>query len=98
MTAPVFTLKKKVASSKQKYIQIKLKKFKGKYVEVYIKIDNRKYVKLKLANNKVSKKKNILKFSYSFSKHTLYFKVRTYKKNGKKKIYSKKSKEKRIRV
>ncbi len=98
LETPVFSLKKKVSSNKQKYILIKLKKYAGKYVEVYVKVDKRKYVKLKLANNKISKVKKSLKFSYSFSKHTLYFKLRTYKKIGKKKIYSKKSKEKRIRV
>lgn len=98
LSAPVFSLKKKVSSGKQKYIQIKLNRYAGSYIEVYVKVDNRSYVKLKLAENKISKIKKSLKFSYSFSKHTLYFKLRTYKKIGKKIIYSKRSKEKRIRV
>lgn len=98
LSAPVFSLKKKVSSTKQKYIQIKLKRYAGSYIEVYVKVDNRSYVKLKLAESKISKIKKSLKFSYSFSKHTLYFKLRTYKKIGKKIIYSKRSKKKRIRV
>lgn len=98
LSAPVFSLKKKVSSTKQKYIQIKLKRYAGSYIEVYVKVDNRSYVKLKLAKSKISKIKKSLKFSYSFSKHTLYFKLRTYKKIGKKIIYSKRSKKKRIRV
>lgn len=75
-----------------------MNRYAGSYIEVYVKVDNRSYVKLKLAESKISKIKKSLKFSYSFSKHTLYFKLRTYKKIGKKIIYSKRSKKKRIRV
>nr|MBP3598390.1 leucine-rich repeat domain-containing protein [Eubacterium sp.] len=81
-----------------KYVEVRLKKYQGKYVEIYISLKGRKFKKLKLVSSKISKYKGRFKIRYMVKKQTIRFKVRTYKKKGKKKIYSKYSKIVKIRV
>ncbi|MDY2921722.1 MAG: hypothetical protein SOT18_02660 [Eubacterium sp.] len=95
-SAPSFSLKNKKAKNGQKYVLIRLKKYKGAHVEVWVKIGKRPYQKLKLTQNKIKKLKKKLKLKYSFHRKKLYFKLRTYQIKNKKKVYSKKSKGKRI--
>lgn len=97
MRAPTFTLKKKKTTSGRRYVRIRLKKYAGKYIEIKVK-KKKKFYKLKLKNNNIKKNKKIFNFSYSSQKGTLTFKIRTYVKKGKKKVYSKESKKKRIRL
>lgn len=97
MRAPTFTLKKKKTKSGRRYVRIRLKKYAGKYIEIKVK-KKKKFYKLKLKNNNIKKNKKIFNFSYSSQKGTLTFKIRTYVKKGKKKVYSKESKKKRIRL
>ncbi len=81
-----------------KYVEVKLKKYQGKYAEIYVSMKGKKFQKLKLVSNKISKYKGKFKIRYMVKKQTIRFKVRTYKKKGKKKIYSKYSKVVKIRV
>lgn len=97
MRAPTFTIKKKRLSSGRRYVKIQLKKYEGKYVEIKVK-KKKKYYILKLKNSKIKKNKKVFNFSYSSQRGTLTFKLRTYIKKGKKRIYSKESKKKRIRL
>lgn len=97
MRAPTFTVKKKRLSSGRRYVKIQLKKYAGKYVEIKVK-KKKKYYILKLKNSKIKKNKKVFNFSYSSQRGTLTFKLRTYIKKGKKRIYSKESKKKRIRL
>ena len=94
--APIFKLSRKVSSQNQKYIQVTLKKYKGKYVQVWVKIEGQRYRRIKLSENRISKLHGKLKFKYSFSNKKIYFKLRTYGKKNGKKVYSAKSKGKRI--
>lgn len=94
--APVFTLRRKKTSNGQSYILVTVKKHKGSHVEVWAKIGKRKYRKIKLSKNRLSAMKNKLRFKYSFSGKKIYFKLRTYKIQNGKKVYSKKSKAKGI--
>ena len=74
---------------KIRFCLIKLKKYKGSYVEIYVKKGKGKYKKIKLKNNRIKKYKGKFKLKLNVSKVKLRFKVRTYKKKGKKKIFSK---------
>ena len=94
--APIFKLSRKVSRQNQKYIQVTLKKYKGKYVQVWVKIEGQRYRRIKLSENRISKLHGKLKFKYSFSNKKRYFKLRTYGKKNGKKVYSAKSKGKRI--
>lgn len=94
--APSFSLKRKKTYGGQRYILLTLHKFQGTRVEVWAKIGAGRYRKLKLSQNRISKLHGKLKFRYSFRHKTLYFKIRTYQKKKGKKIYSAKSKRKRI--
>ena len=94
--APTFSLKRKKTHSGQRYILLTMRKYQGTNAEVWVKIGTGRYRKIKLSQNKVKKLHGKLKFRYSFKRKTLYFKVRTYQKKNGKKIYSAKSKGKRI--
>ncbi len=74
---------------KIRFCLIKLKKYKGSFVEIYVKKGKGKYKKIKLKNNRIKKYKGKFKLKLNVSKVKLRFKVRTYKKKGKKKIFSK---------
>ena len=95
-SAPVFTLKRKKNKENQSYIQVKIKKHYGNYVEVWAKIEKGSYRKLKLTQNRLPALKNELKFKYTISGKKFYFKIRTYKLQKGKKIYSKMSSGKEI--
>ena len=94
--APVFTLSRKKNKENQAYIQVKIKKHYGDYVEVWAKIEKGSYRKLKLTQNRLPVLKNKLRFKYTISGKTFYFKLRTYKLKKGKKIYSKMSSGKGI--
>lgn len=98
--APVFTLKKKRTASGKRYVQIRLKRYQGTYVEIKVrkKGKNKKFYKLKIKNNHIRKSRNVFNFRYTRKRGILEFKIRTYVKKGKKRIYSYESKKKRIRL
>ncbi|MDY3774492.1 MAG: hypothetical protein SO023_05205, partial [Eubacterium sp.] len=99
-----FSLKKpKVIVRKGKldairYISIDLKQYEGVYAEVYISLSQNKFKKLKLTSNKISKYQGQFKIQCMVKNKDIFVKVRTYKKQGKKKLYSDFSKVKKIRV
>lgn len=96
--APNISLKKKVSSSKQKYIQLSLKKAKGSRIEVYIKRKGKSYTKVSLKSDRLSAYRGKINLSYSWKNVKVYFKVRTFSvKKGKKK-YSAYSAQKKIKL
>ena len=103
-SARVFSLKKpKVIVRKGRldairYISIDLKQYEGVYAEVYISLSQNKFKKLKLTSNKISKYQGQFKIQCMVKNKDIFVKVRTYKKQGKKKLYSDFSKVKKIRV
>ena len=92
---PSFTVKKK-KSAGIRYIEIKLKKYEGDYIQVYIKRGRKPDKKASLNNIKIKKYKGVFKIQYGRQRQRLQVKVRTYKIKGKKRIYSKYSKAKKI--
>ena len=67
-------------------------------MDIYIKKDNGDFVKHPLSRKRLSTYHGKLKLSYSWKKATLYVKVRTYRKKGRKRLYSNYSKTKKIRL
>lgn len=103
MKAPVFSLKKKRTASGKRYVSIRLKKYKGTYVEIWVGrrvkgSKKSKYFKLKIKQNNIRRAKRIFNFRYAKQKGMLTFRIRTYMVKEKKRIYSDKSKGKRIRL
>ena len=98
LIAPVFTLKNRQNSRKQKYVQVTLKKYQGTYVEIRAKLKGQKYVRMKLKENRIQKLHGCIKFRYSVSGKRIYFKVRTYRIRKGKKIYSAVSVQKSIKT
>ena len=101
--APVFSLKKMRTASGKRYVSIRLKRYTGTYVEIWVgrKVKGSKklvYYKLKIKKNNIRKAKGIFNFLYTKQKGTLIFRIRTYMRKGKKRIYSEKSKGKGIRL
>ncbi len=94
--APVFALSRKKNKENQSYIQVKIKKHYGNYVEVWAKLEKGSYKKLKMTQNRLPALKNKLKFKYTVSGKKFYFKIRTYKLQKGKKIYSEMSSGKGI--
>lgn len=60
--APVFTLKNRQNSRKQKYVQVTLEKYQGTYVEIRAKLKGQKYVRMKLKENRIKKLHGCIKF------------------------------------
>ena len=81
-----------------RYVTVILKKYQGKYADIYIALPGKKFEKLKLVSNKISKYKGKFKIRYVVKRRTIRFKVRTYKKKGKKKWYSNFSSVVKVRV
>lgn len=98
LIAPVFTLKNRQNSRKQKYVQVTLKKYQGTYVEIRAKLKGQKYMRMKLKENRIKKLHGRIKFRYSVSGKRIYFKVRTYRIRKGKKIYSAVSAQKSIKT
>lgn len=97
MIKPVYSVKK---GKKQgtRYITIRLKKYAGNRIQIYMKKKGGKYKKIKLKSDRIKKYRGRFKLRYYMKGKTLSFKIRTYRKEGKKKIVSYYSKEKKIRV
>lgn len=89
-------MSRKKNKENQAYIQVKIKKHYGNYVEVWAKLEKGSYKKLKLTQNRLPALKNKLKFKYTVSGKKFYFKIRTYKLQKGKKIYSEMSRGKGI--
>lgn len=103
MKAPVFLLKIKQTASGIRYVSIRLKQYQGTYVEFWAgkRVKGSKklvYNKLKIKQNNIRKAKGVFNFQYTKQKGILVFRIRTYKKRENKRIYSYKSKGKRIRL
>ena len=81
-----------------KYITVALKRYQGQYADIYISVGEKKYEKLKLISNKIAKYRGEFKIRYVVKHKTIRFKVRTYKKKGKKKVYSNFSKVVQVQV
>ena len=98
LMAPVFTLKNRQNSRKQKYVQVTLEKYHGTYVEIRAKLKGQKYVRMKLKENRIKKLHGCIKFRYTVFGKRIYFKVRTYQIRKGKKIYSAVSAQKSIKT
>ncbi len=97
LQAPELQIKKGTISGKR-YVKITLKKYQGKNIEIYYRKGKKKFSKLVLQSNSIAKQKGCFRIRYLSTKENLYFKIRTYYKSGKKKIYSKYSKEMKVKV
>ena len=97
MIKPVYTIKKGKKEGVC-YIAVCLKKYAGNRIQIYMKKKGGKYRKIKLKSDRIKRYKGRFKLRYNMKGKTLSFKIRTYRKKGKKKIVSYYSKEKRIRV
>ncbi len=95
---PTLSLSKGVTPAGTKYLSLTASHTKGDYMDIYIKKDNGDFVKHPLSRKRLSTYHGKLKLSYSWKKATLYVKVRTYRKKGRKRLYSNYSKTKKIRL
>ena len=85
-------------SGKQKYMQIKLKRYQGRYVEISLKKGNATFKKAPMVSDKIAYYHGKILFTYKKGGVTYSCKLRTYLiKNGRKK-YSAYSKVKKIRI
>lgn len=89
---------KKGQSDSVRYIVVELKYYEGKNIEIYISKNKNKFEKLQLVSNKIAKYKGRFKIKCMVKNQNICFKVRTYRKVGKKRIYSKFSNVKRVQV
>lgn len=89
---------KKGRSGTARYIMVELEHYEEKYVEIYISQNKKKFKKLKLVSNKIAKYKGQFKIKYEVKRQNIRFKVRTYRRVGKRKVYSKFSKVAEVRV
>ena len=85
-------------SGKQKYMQIKLKRYQGRYVEISLKKGNAAFKKASMVSDKIAYYHGKILFTYQKGGVVYSCKLRTYLiKNGRKK-YSAYSKVKKIRI
>ena len=70
------------------FVSMRLRKYQGDYADIHISINRKKFKKLKLVSNRISKYKGKFEIQYVIRNKEIRFKVRTYRKKGKKKIYS----------
>ncbi len=89
---------KKGRMQQARYVSVYLRKYQGQYADIHISINKKKFKKLKLVSNKISKYKGKFKIQYIIKNKEIRFKVRTYRKKGKKKLYSNFSNVVRVRV
>ena len=93
---PVFKIKKK-KQGKIRYLQITLKKYKGTYIDIYAR-KKKKFKRVSKAKLRIKKYKGVFKIRTYVKHMKIDIRGRTWQKRGKKKIYSKWSKIKRVRV
>lgn len=93
---PTFKIKKK-KQGKIRYLQITLKKYKGTYIDIYAR-KKKKFKRVSKAKLRIKKYKGVFKIRTYVKHMKIDIRVRTWQKKGKKKIYSKWSKIKRVRV
>lgn len=99
MQEPTFAIQRKKSGDGSKYVRIRIKKYEGKYLEIWVrKKGNKKFYRLKIKNANIREMKKSFNFSYRKQKGTLFFRLRTYKKQKGKRVYSKYSKQKKIRL
>ena len=96
--APSFKLQAKRNRRKQKYVLMTLKSCQGTYIEVQAGLKKNKFHRMKLKENRIKKLHGRIRFGYSFSGKRIYFKIRTYEIKKGKRIYSRSSKVKSIRI
>lgn len=97
MGRPVFSAKKGKKGG-TRYITIRLKRYTGTHIQIYMKKKKGKYKKIKLKSDRIKKYGGKFKLRYKMKKKTLSFRIRTYRKKGKKKIISLYSGVKKIRI
>ena len=90
LKTPKAKIVKKVTSAGQKYMQITVKSWSGNRIILYAKKGSGKFKKVKLKNNRISKKKHVYNLSYTGKNQVYYFRIKTYKMIKKKKVYSRK--------
>lgn len=95
---PTLSLSKGATPNGTKYLSLVASHTKGDYMDIRIKKGNGAFVKHPLSRKRLSTYHGKLKLSYSWKKATLYVKVRTYRKKGRKRLYSNYSKTKKIRL
>lgn len=85
--------------AKVRYITVIFRRYAGKNADIYISLGKqRKFKKLKLVSSKIARYKGKFKIRYMVKKQEIRIKVRTYKKEGKRKVYSRFSRVVRIKV
>ena len=92
--APVFKLKRKITTDGIHYISIRLKSCSDPYLQMWVRFGKKKYKKIPLSKHKI-KKNTALNFKYTPGKGKISFRIRSYRVQNKKRVYSK-SKTKRI--
>lgn len=98
LAKPVIALKKGKLASGTRYMQVSLKKTDGKYVQVYLRQKGKAFSRVRLKDNKISRFKKKIRFSYRKGKKTYYCKIRTYQYIKGKKRYSGFSQVKKIKL
>ena len=92
--APVFKLKRKITTDGIHYISVRLKSCSDPYLQMWVRFGKKKYKKIPLSKHKI-KKNTALNFKYTPGKGKISFRIRSYRVQNKKRVYSK-SKTKRI--
>ena len=92
--APAFNLKRKITTDGIHYISIRLKSCSDPYLQMWVRFGKKKYKKIPLSKHKI-KKNTTLNFKYTPGKGKISFRIRSYRMQNKKRVYSK-SKTKRI--
>lgn len=82
----------------KRYLIIRVKKYQGKKLEIYYKKEKGKYSKLIVQSADIKKQKGCFRIRYLSSNKNLFFKMRTYSKIDKRKVYSRFTKEMKVKV
>lgn len=98
LRAPSLTVRKKKSEDGQRYLQIRIKKYRASGVELWVKKGKKPFRRIKLHGVDKKKKTNWINLSYTPSKQTLYLRTRINQKKKKKRYVSYMSKTKRIRI
>lgn len=97
MLKPVIRITTKKYKKNMRIAKIRLKKYQGTNIEIYYCRGKGKFKKVKLRQSNIKTNKKIFSIGYKRGKKAMYLRVRTYKKNKGKKIYSIYSKKWRVR-
>ena len=92
--APAFKLKRKITTDGIHYISIRLKSCSDPYLQMWVRFGKKKYKKIPLSKHKI-RKNTTLNFKYTPRRGKISFRIRSYRVQNKKRVYSK-SKTKRI--